>query len=72
MDEKTENERNKKDKMWYLWPLLGLIIALLWAWYLYFKPVDWVSVGMGFVTAGASLLWAFDYLDLSSGDGSSD
>ena len=35
-----------------------VILALGWAWYLYFVPFDWRSLLVGLVTGGALMLWA--------------
>ncbi|WP_339073048.1 hypothetical protein [Sinorhizobium meliloti] len=35
-----------------------VVLALGWAWYLYFVPFDWRSLLVGMVTGGALILWA--------------
>ncbi|RVH37673.1 hypothetical protein [Sinorhizobium meliloti] len=38
--------------------LFFVLLALGWAWYLYFVPIDWRSILVGLVTGGALMLWA--------------
>jgi len=38
--------------------LFFVIVALIWAGYLYSFPVDWRSVGLGAISGGAFILWA--------------
>lgn len=38
--------------------LFFVILALIWAGYLYSFPIDWRSVGLGAISGGGLLLWA--------------
>jgi hypothetical protein len=42
------------------WKVVLPIIALLWAWYFYFMPFDWVSLMLGFVTGGVLTAWLIE------------
>jgi hypothetical protein len=38
--------------------LFFVIIAFVWAWYLYFIPFNWPSILVGLVTGMGFMLWA--------------
>ncbi|UXT43226.1 hypothetical protein FY137_18320 [Agrobacterium tumefaciens] len=45
------------------WRWLFPAIGLLWAWYFYFIPFDWVSIAIGGGTGIVLALWAIEVTD---------
>lgn len=54
------NSQESRRKLPMVWPQAWIVMALGWAGYLYFYPVNWVEISLGFLTGGLLVAWAVD------------
>jgi predicted PurR-regulated permease PerM len=55
-----EHDPNERRQSNFIWWLLWIFVALLWAWYLYFFEFDWPPIALGGVTMATLVSWAVD------------
>ena len=46
--------------MWWLWPACFLMLATGWVWVLMTKEMNWLCIGLGFITGLLLTCWGVE------------